>query len=138
MSEWETYATYDKSEHAITLRLIGELPGLNEITAANRRNKYAGAKQKAEVETAIILQIRRQRGGRPLFPRRYHWRFTWHCKDKRRDPDNIAAGVKFIFDALQTAGIITNDGWDYVATITHNFSVSEELPGVTVEAEVAR
>ena len=108
----------------------GELPGLNEIIGANRRNRFAGAKQKHQHTAAIAAQL----AGVPPVTARCDWSFTWVCANKRRDPDNVASACKFVFDALQAAGIITNDGWAQVASITHAFEVGAPV-GVTVQAD---
>jgi len=111
--------------------LIGRLPGLNEVTATNRNNRYAGAKQKRQTEAALLAQL----CPRPQLSGGYHWRFTWYEADRRRDPDNIASAVKFIFDALQAAGIIGNDNWQCVLSISHTFCVSDDGGyGVRIEA----
>jgi len=112
--------------------LAGRLPGLNEVTAQNRRNRYAGAKQKATVEAALLAQLPRG----PILSGGLRWRFTWYEADKRRDPDNIASGVKFVFDALQAAGLLPNDNWQYIAGLEHRFIVSVPV-GVLVEAQFA-
>ena len=109
--------------------LVGRLPGLNEVTAQNRRNRYAGAKQKKTTEDAIVTQLR----GAPSLPAGCRWRFTWYEADRRRDPDNIASAVKFIFDALQAAGVIADDNWLFVTALDHRFVVTTPA-GVLVEA----
>ena len=60
--------------------------------------------------------------------------FAWECKDRRRDPDNIAsAGQKVLLDALQVAGVLPNDGWHEIASIEHNFKKSElKIDAVTI------
>ena len=60
---------------------------------------------------------------------------TWYCKDKRRDPDNVAAAVKFIWDGLVAAGVIENDGWTQNAGWTNRFEVDEDNPRVEIELE---
>ena len=110
--------------------LEGRLPGLNEVTAQNRANRYAGAKQKKAIENALVAQLY----DAPPLPGFCRWRFTWYEADRRRDPDNIASAVKFIFDALQAAGVIENDNWLCVgAGIEHRFEVGAPV-GVLVEA----
>jgi hypothetical protein len=118
---------------AVSLRLWleGRLPGLNEVTAKNRGSAgwVSGAQQKKRVERGLAWQLRdvgRIEGC-------YHWRFVWRVKNRRRDPDNIASAVKFIFDALQHAGVIENDGWGQIATISHAFEIGEP-EGVWVNA----
>ena len=115
---------------SLRLWLAGRLPGLNEVTAENRGNRYAGAQQKKRTEAGLAWQLR---DVGPL-PGRYHWHFTWHAKDKRRNPDNIASAVKFIFDALQHAGILSNDGWAQIASIHHDDFVVSKPEGAWVYA----
>src|SRR5699024_6365601 len=57
---------------------------------------------------------------------------TWYCKDKRKDPDNIASGVKFIMDGLVEAGVILNDGWREVNSVIHFFEIDKSNPRVEV------
>ena len=118
---------------ALCVFLPLQLPGLNAVTRKNRAGKYAGAGQKKAIEAEIITFLRLFKV-RPLHDRvSYRWRFTWHELHRRRDPDNVGSACKFIFDALQQAGIITNDGWSTVAEIVHRFQVSDE-GGVLIEA----
>lgn len=109
------------------LFIPGRFPGLNEVTAANRRNRYAGARQKRAMTAAVVQAAR----DCPRLSGRYVWTFTWHCTDKRRDPDNIASACKFVFDGLQAAGVLDNDGWAQVAEIRHRFELAED-EGVAV------
>jgi hypothetical protein len=48
------------------------------------------------------------------------------------DPDNIAAGKKFLLDGLQAAGVISGDGWKQIASLEDRFVVDKENPGVEV------
>lgn len=105
----------------------GRLPGLNEIIGASRRNRYGAAKQKRELTSQIAMVTRLIEIPKDA---RY-WLFVWREPNKRRDPDNISAGTKFVFDGLQTAGVIENDGWKQVAGIIHAFAKSD-TPGVEV------
>jgi len=114
----------------ITFFLEGRLDGLNSVVDANRRNRYAGAKLKAEATNSIAWQIKTF--SLPHLTDPHHYTFTWHEKDKRRDPDNVASACKFIFDGLIAAGVIDNDGWGQVAGITHKFVVDPWETGVEV------
>ena len=68
----------------------GELVDLNSYIAAERSNRYAGAKIKREMTDYITLLAKRLKiENRPLRAPvliTYHW----YCKDKRKDKDNIA------------------------------------------------
>lgn len=58
---------------------------------------------------------------------------TWYCKNKRKDKDNIAAGIKFILDGLVKAGVIKNDGWKEINNFSHKFKVDKDNPRVEIE-----
>ena len=55
----------------------------------------------------------------------------WTRQNRRHDPDNIAAGKKFILDAMVKADILTGDGWGQIDGFQDSFSVGK--PGVRVE-----
>lgn len=50
----------------------------------------------------------------------------------RRDPDNIAAAVKFIWDGLVEAGVIPNDGWKENGGWSNHFEVDKDNPRIEV------
>jgi Holliday junction resolvase RusA-like endonuclease len=114
--------------------ILGRLPGLNELIAAAKQ-RYRGknvayAKLKADAERSVWLGIRQAKLRRiegPVFID-----FIWMEPNRRRDPDNIAAGGrKIILDALVHANILAGDGWRHVSGWTDRFSVSREA-GVLV------
>jgi hypothetical protein len=107
----------------------GPLPGLNEIIGEARKNRFAGAKQK-KLWTEKIHWIIKAAKIPPIESARFH--FEWHEKNKLRNPDNVAAAKKFVFDSLQSAGVLKNDGWSQVLGFTDSFFVSPEKPGVRV------
>ena len=109
--------------------LAGRLPDLNEVVSANRANRYGGAKLKSGVTNSLTWQIRALEIEPLVGCHDYH--FTWCEPDRRRDPDNIYSAVKFIFDALQKAGVIDNDGWTQVGNVLHTSVVSSRV-GVDV------
>jgi hypothetical protein len=61
---------------------------------------------------------------------RYDVDVYWAMTDRRMDPDNISAGIKFILDGFQPK-ILANDGWRNVRSIMHMFGV-ENQPCVVV------
>lgn len=120
----------------------GELPGLNEIIAAqgtgfrvgNRRvSKYTEWK-KRYTET-IILQLRLQR----IDPVQYYpvrFNFIIYVGDMRKDPDNIKAGVmKMMHDGFKAGGIIANDGW---AQLVGEDGTTGDAPILRVDAKRPR
>ena len=59
--------------------------------------------------------------------------FHWYCRNRRKNPDNIAAGGrKIIFDALQTVGILPDDNWQWVIGLRDKFFVDKQNPRVEV------
>lgn len=66
-----------------------------------------------------------------------NWTFTWYRKDRRNDPDNIQVGTKYILDSFVKNGIIENDGWKQINSITHKFEVDKDNPRVEIEIKNA-
>lgn len=118
----------------MTEKLIipGELPGLNEIIAISKEHwaKYAEEKHFRTQEIAYLAksQIKGKYQKVDLV-------FTWFCKNKKRDKDNIIAGQKFILDGLVAAGVIENDGWRQVGNILHYFKIDNKNPRVEILIE---
>lgn len=120
---------------------IGEsLPGLNEIIAAHGTARVVMGRRGKPVRISKYDVLKKRWGGliatlcrvqriQPV--RRAQFTFCWTERNKRRDPDNIAAGGrKLILDGLVTAGVLANDGWEQVAGWSDLFMVG--APGVVV------
>ena len=112
--------------------LPGRLPGSNEVRAMLTRKggfrRYNAVKSKVHAAVAAIVAAER-------IPRFHscHVRFEWAEPNMRRDPDNFcSAGSKGILDALQHAGVIPNDGWKNILSLSHRWRVDREKPGVLV------
>lgn len=121
----------------MTVKLVieGRFPGLNEYTAAQRKNRFEGNKMKRGYTGVVYYEARRQlRGvhfGRPVA---VHFHFVE--KDRRRDLDNISGFAhKVIFDGLVKAGVIKDDGWNEVATISDSYAVDKKQPRIEVTIE---
>ena len=109
------------------------LPDFNEYDNAARSHWAKAATLKKENTEAACWMIKNK--VKPITAA--HFRFTWiEPKTGRgRDPDNIAGiGQKIIFDALQMAGILANDGRKQVLSIHHDFKTGERYE-VIVEME---
>lgn len=50
----------------------------------------------------------------------------WIYKERRRDPDNIMAGQKFILDGLVKNGVLANDTLAHINSISHSFAKGDE------------
>lgn len=106
-----------------------KLPSLNEYQAACRRNKFAGAKFKADFEKLVTayLMVARNKGTLRT-PKSYPIEIyaEWHEKDKRRDVDNIKSAMKFILDAMTKSGVIPDDNRKFISQI-HDTVIDEPL-----------
>jgi len=107
----------------------GVLPGLNEIIRAAKSHPQAYAKMKKQWTDDIYYIIKSAK--LPPMDKAY-LKFTWYEKNRRRDPDNIAAGGrKLILDSLVMAKVLDNDGWAQVLGWEDKFVVDK--PGVHVQ-----
>ena len=60
-------------------------------------------------------------------------RYLWVDGDRRRDRDNIAAGRKFVQDALVRCKVLQNDGWKEIASFADDWAVDKARPRVEIE-----
>lgn len=87
----------------------GKFPGLNELEKAARTNKYIAAKLKKHWTKKVADKMIGYGSLDEIF-----LHLTWYEDTKKRDPDNIAAAKKYVFDGLVLAKIIPNDGWKQI------------------------
>lgn len=116
----------------ITRKLVifGVQENMNDMlrVAKSPKGKTLLSARKRKMEEAICLQL----ANIAPIPGRNRLYFTWFCKDRRQDPDNITAGRKPILDALQKAGIIENDGWKQISGFIDDFVVDAKNPRVEI------
>jgi Holliday junction resolvase RusA-like endonuclease len=105
---------------------------MNEVVGLARTNRFAAASSKKSETSYVAMEVRRQMGRVPLIAGRCEYAFEWHCKDTRKDPDNIASAKKAILDGLQEAGLIPDDSWRYVAGFSDSFHVDRENPRIVI------
>ena len=118
-----------------TFFIDGPLPGMNEIINASSTafkngirfgSKYSKMKKEWDKKiVAIILD----NNIKPID--QFKLELRWVEKARRRDPDNVAVGIKFILDAMVKSGVIPNDTWRYNKGWTNSFDISP-TPGVEV------
>lgn len=101
------------------------LPGMNEYVKACRTNKYEAAKLKAHYESCIAYFLRPVRP----FEHPVEIDFHWVEPNSRRDLDNIAAGKKFVLDAMVKCGLLRDDNRRHVTAFRDTFGIGKE-PGV--------
>ena len=107
----------------------GELPDLNTYINAERSNRYVAAKIKKEATEFVVWQVKSL--PKITAPANYH--FHWIVKNKRKDPDNVSYACKFIFDGLQSSGVLINDSMAWVKSIHHTFEVGEPRVELWIE-----
>lgn len=113
----------------------GRLPCMNDLIAANRLNKYAGAGVKKKTQKEIILILRPQVNGQK-FTEKVNVRIEYYEKDMRRDEDNVMSAAKFILDALQEMELIPNDSRKYVH-LTQEVFTDRDNPRIEIEVNEA-
>lgn len=114
------------------LIIPGTLNNLNDYIAAERANRYRGAKMKADNEKSVVAAVMQCMRGvkieRPVF-----MEYTWIEPSRRRDKDNISSfGRKVIQDALVSTGVLKDDGWKHVVGFSDRFEVDKENPRIEV------
>jgi hypothetical protein len=87
---------------------------------------------------AIAVLARAQRLRKLSAMHAAYFLFRWFEPDRKRDPDNVAAGgTKLILDGLVVAGVLETDGARHVASFQHEFEYSGEARVVVTADEVA-
>lgn len=93
------------------------LPSLNQYINECRKNKFAGAKMKKDVENDIGWYINLL----PQYKNPIRIHFHWVEENKKRDLDNVCFAKKFILDSMVKAGKLKNDNRNYVIGFTDTF-----------------
>lgn len=98
------------------------LPSLNDYINECRRNKFAGAKMKKEVENDIGWFINKL----PQYTKPIIIHFRWVEENKKRDLDNVCFAKKFILDSMVKAGKLKDDNRNFVEGFTDTFEYAKE------------
>ena len=109
-----------------------KLPSCNTYINACRRNRFVGAKLKADTEDQIIIFLNKL----PRIENPVKISFLWIEDSKRRDLDGITFGKKFILDALVKAGVLPDDSQKYVKAFTDSFDYAKEAKVILEIEEV--
>lgn len=116
----------------------GTLPTLNEMINAAKAHQQVYEKMKKVADHTVSWTAKAVMMKNPYRPIRADYFITWYRPNMQTDKDNVIAGQKFIFDGLQQAGLIQNDGWKQIGKITHELFVDKLNPRVEIEiTEVA-
>lgn len=121
----------------IKFTIEGRLDGLNEFIKANRTNKYQGNTMKQRNEKAVLLAIRAAKL-KPIEKYPVELQIAWFEPNKRRDCDNVTFGIKYIQDALVTAGILKDDSQKYISKLNHEVKMDRNNPRIEVTIKELR
>lgn len=113
--------------------ILGKLAGMNEITRANRNNRFGGGKQKKAEQTKVMWAIALYKV--PVFSKPVKMHFDWYEPNLKRDVGNVRVGEKFISDALVQMGKIVDDSQKWVKGMSDNFHLDRVNPRVEVTIE---
>lgn len=94
-----------------------KLPSLNQYINECRKNRFAGAKMKKEVEIDIGWYINQL----PEYKNPIKIHFHWVEENKKRDLDNVCFAKKFILDSMVKAGKLKDDNRNYVKGFKDTF-----------------
>lgn len=117
-----TERNLSKSLVKATCEIPYKFPSFNEYVRECRRNKYAGARMKKQIERDISWFIAKL----PRFEKPIEITFHWVEGNKRRDLDNIAFAKKFILDAMVKQGKLKDDNRKCVTAFIDRFSYGRE------------
>lgn len=110
------------------VKIKGELAKLNEHDAANRNNKFGGAKLKKDMTDLVMYQL----GSMKQINKPIHLVFTWYFSGKH-DLDNVAFSKKYVLDSFVKSGKLPNDNQKWVHGFTDTFKkVKKGEDGVMV------
>ena len=104
--------------------ILANFPGLNEIIKVAKAHPMAYSALKKRWGEVVTVAIKQAKLKPMKGPVQIH--ITWVEKTRRRDPDNIRAGSKFILDALVKAKVLPCDSHKTIWQISDSFLVQKE------------
>ncbi|MBR2744922.1 MAG: RusA family crossover junction endodeoxyribonuclease [Clostridia bacterium] len=99
-----------------------KLPSLNQYINECRKNRYAGANMKKNVESDIAIYLQKL----PTYQNPIKINFTWIEENKKRDLDNVAFAKKFILDSMVKCGKLKDDNRNNVTGFTDTFEYGDK------------
>ena len=112
--------------------ILMKLPSCNTYINECRRNKFAAAKFKKDLEEQIGFYIK----DLPRFDKSIKIHFHWIEENKRRDLDNCCFSKKFILDALVKEGKLKDDNRKCVTEFMDTFEYGKEAKVILEIEEV--
>lgn len=114
--------------------ISGTLIDLNKYTNSNRSGARNGAAEKQGQDTIVFYYAKQQLRDVQI-QKQVKVHINWIEPDERRDPDNVASAVKFIFDGLVKAGVLYDDKRKNIKNIYHDFDIDRKNPRIEVTLE---
>lgn len=111
----------------IKFTIPGELPDMNTIIKVSKSHFIVYSKMKKKYTELVKSKAE----GLPAI-QSADFLIQWYCENRRKDPDNITAGQKFIMDGIVEAGVLPGDGWKQIGQINHKFHVDKDNPRIEV------
>ena len=99
------------------LEIPYKFPSFNEYVNECRKNRFAGAKMKRQIQDNIMWFVKRL----PKFEKPVKIHFHWIEGNNKRDYDNVAYAKKFILDSLVECGKLADDNRKIVTAFTDTF-----------------
>lgn len=106
----------------VRLEIPYKFPSYNTYINECRKNKFAGAKMKKQIQEDIGYFINKV----PRFDKPVKIWFTWVEGNKRRDYDNVCASRKFILDALVEHSKLKDDNRNCVIGFRDDFVYGDD------------
>ena len=110
-----------------------KFPGMNDMIAAAKIHWAVYAKMKKDFTHIVCREAKFAEVGE--IKNKCTIIVDWHEPEKgRRDPDNVFAAKKFIFDGLVDAGVLPNDNFNWVAGARDNihYDMPKKEHGVVI------
>ena len=104
--------------------ILANFPGLNEIIKMAKAHPMAYSALKKRWGEVVTVAIKQAKLKPMKGPVQIH--INWVEKTRRRDPDNIRAGSKFILDALVKSKVLPGDNLKTVWGISDSFLVDKD------------
>lgn len=116
--------------------ISGRLDGMNDIIGMARNNKFGSAGQKKKQMQIVIDGAKKYGLSHIIIEKKVDVEFTFYEPNAMRDPDNISAAMKFIFDALVNMGVLPDDNQKHIGRIVLNeIRVDKGNPHIEVRLE---
>ncbi len=107
----------------VTFKMNELPPTLNDIIGAARKHKFASAAMKKVWGTKICLAASHME----KISGKVYLECVWRVKNPARDPDNIAAALKFPLDALVSLGVIKDDSTKVIKSpVIHHIVITDD------------